>query len=123
MNIHIHTDNNDHLRALAEALTPDQAITMLNYLRDAQQWAGTMFTRFDVEVAVEEDERIPEDAREEIIDEAVQCRGWNRAMGDWLTEQGWEMVTTIINDCWDEYSSVPASATARLNEALAQEDN
>jgi len=119
----INTDNNDQLRVLAEALTPYQAITMLNYLRDAQQWAGTMFTRFDVEVAVEDREDIPEDAREEIIDEAVQCRGWNRAMGDWLTEQGWEMVTTIINDCWDEYSTVPPSTIARLNEMLAQEDN
>jgi hypothetical protein len=40
-----------------------------------------------------------------------------------LSEQGWEMVTTIINECWDEYSTVPPSVIARLNEALAQEDN
>lgn len=123
MYMYIHTDNNDHLRALAGALTPYQANMLLAYLRDAQQWAGTTFTRTDVEVAVEDDERIPEDAREDFITKVVTSRGWSHAMGDWLAEQGWEMVGTILSDCWDEYSTVPPSTIARLNEMLAQEDN
>lgn len=73
-------------------ITEEQAFEVLNALRDTFGWAGTEFTRGDVETTL--DRPLTEDEWEKVL----FSREWEKLMAEQTTQAGWWVVDLILSD-------------------------
>jgi hypothetical protein len=106
----MNTDDNNQYKSIEVGnqtviMDETQAFLFLHAMRQEFGWAGTMFSEDDVRESIKQ--RRDADGKEpyipEEMDEAVYAvmnsGGWNRWMEEWMCEQGWECLNSII---WDE---------------------
>ena len=85
-------------------LNEDMAINLYHALAREFHWAGTFFTPEDVSSIInqrrEADDKEPleGDELEEAVNSVVGSRDWHRWLPDWLTQQGWEIIDTVIHE-------------------------
>lgn len=83
-------------------LNEDMALNLYHALAREFHWAGTFFTRDDVAVNIAErreaDDKEPlsDDELDEAVSTIVGSRDWHRWLPDYMTEQGWEIINTVI---------------------------
>jgi len=106
----MNTDDNNQYKSIEVGnqtiiMDETQAFLVLHAMRQEFGWAGTMFSEDDVRESIQQ--RRDADSKEpytpEEMDEAVAAvmnsGGWNKWMEQWMCEQGWECLNSII---WDE---------------------
>lgn len=67
-------------------ITEDEALYIINDIRNAFGWTGTEFTRHDVESTLERK------ITDEEWDKVQDTHFWSRGMRDAMTETGWDYV-------------------------------
>ena len=80
-----------------DALTEDEAFRVFSEMRNKFGWAGTIFTRGDVEGMLEEYDPIREFTDEQWEDFS-SSKNWHRYFYEYLTEKGWEVIQDLLND-------------------------
>lgn len=73
-------------------ITEAEAFDLLAALRATFGWAGTEFTRADIETTI--DRELTEDEWEKIQNEEM----WYSRLGEITTEQGWWAIDQIVSD-------------------------
>ena len=106
----MNTDDNNQYKSIEvdnQTIIMDetQAFRVLHAMMQEFGWAGTMFSEDDVRESIQQ-RRFADDKEpytDEQMDEAVAAvmnsGGWNKWMEQWMYEQGWECLNSII---WDE---------------------
>lgn len=103
-------------------LNEDMAMNLYQALAREFNWAGTFFSREDVRECINERREnnglddLEGDDLEEAVGSVVNGRDWHRWLPEWMIEQGWEIIHTIVNEVekgWEE----------EINQLLEQEDN
>ena len=84
-------------------LTEDEAMTLLVKIHQHFGWAGTTFTRGDVEQEWQEQMALtPGEEVDEMPDEAwvaiQQSWYWRKGMSEILTERGWDLVHNAVDE-------------------------
>ena len=76
-------------------------------MRDKFGWAGTVFTRDDVDGMLDSNEYNVRKDGEPIINRSftdeqwtdfTNNKDWYRYVPEWLSEQGWEIIDNVLND-------------------------
>lgn len=104
------TDNNNHYKSIEVLnqtfiMDETQAFHILHAMKREFGWAGTVFSEDDVRDSIQQrrDADDKEPYTPEQMDEAVAAvmnsGGWNKWIEEWMCQEGWEVLGTII---WDE---------------------
>ena len=85
------------------ALTEDEAVRLFSEMSSKFGWAGTIFTRDDVEGMLEQYDPIHDGETinkftDEQWDDFSSSKSWHRYCPEWMTEQGWEVIQDFLND-------------------------
>ena len=90
-----------------DALDEEDAFRVFWAMRDKFGWAGTIFTRYDVEGMLENNEyNVTEDGEvvfdrsftDEQWDDFASNKDWYRYVPEWMAEKGWEIIFDVLND-------------------------
>jgi hypothetical protein len=90
-----------------DALTEDEALRVFSEMQAKFGWAGTVFTRGDVEGMLENNEYNVTEDGEPIIGRSftdeqwidfTNNKDWYRYVPEWMAEQGWDIVQDVLND-------------------------
>ena len=83
-----------------EMMSEREAIRIFHMMRDHFNWAGTFFTRQDVECSVDEwlGDDYTEEQRTKIVHWAVNSRMWNRYLAEALCLEGNECIDEAIRE-------------------------
>ena len=85
-------------------LNEDMAMKLLYQLCFDFEWVGTIYTPTDIREAIisrrECDDKEPytEDELEAAVDKVKATRAWRKFMEEWMSEQGYEVMSEIIFD-------------------------
>lgn len=89
------------------ALGEEDAFRVFSAMCGKFGWAGTVFTRGDVEGMLENNEyNVTEDGKpiihhsftDEQWDDFRSNKDWYRYVPEWVAKQGWEIVDNVLND-------------------------
>ena len=85
------------------ALTEDEAFHLFSKMSSKFGWAGTIFTRDDVEGMLEQYDLIHDgETINKFTDEQwtdfTNNKDWYRYVPEWLHEEGWEIVNNVLDD-------------------------
>ena len=90
-----------------DALDEGDAFRVFSAMCGKFGWAGTVFTRGDVEGMLENNEYNVTEEGEPIIGRSftdeqwtdfTNNKDWYRYVPEWVAEQGWEIVDNVLND-------------------------
>jgi hypothetical protein len=81
-----------------ETITEDEAIRLYYVLESRFGWKGTFFTRGDAESAWTEYYNQTSEFTDEMWTQVQDSYYWRRALGDNLTEHGWELVNSAVGE-------------------------
>jgi hypothetical protein len=90
-----------------DALDEGDALNVFWAMRDKFGWAGTVFTRDDVDEMLDNNEYNVRKDGEPIINRSftdeqwtdfTNNKDWYRYVPEWLSEQGWEIIDNVLND-------------------------
>jgi hypothetical protein len=90
-----------------DALDEGDALRVFWAMRDKFGWAGTVFTRDDVDEMLDNNEYNVRKDGEPIINRSftdeqwtdfTNNKDWYRYVPEWLSEQGWEIIDNVLND-------------------------
>ena len=86
-----------------DALDESDAFRVFSAMSDKFGWAGTIFTRNDVESMLDtydpehDGKTISEFTDEQWVD-FTNNKDWFRYVPEWMTEQGWDIIQDVLND-------------------------
>lgn len=90
-----------------DSLDEEDALRVFTEMRYKFGWAGTVFTRNDVESMLENNEYNVTEDGEPIIQRSftdeqwtdfTNNKDWYRYVPEWMAEQGWEIIDNVLND-------------------------
>lgn len=106
------TDNNQYKSIEVDNQTfimdETQAFRVLHAMKREFGWAGTVFCEDDVRESIAErrqaDDKEPytDEQMDEAVAAVMDSGGWNKWLEEWMCQEGWEVLNTII---WDEVES------------------
>ena len=86
-----------------DALDEEDAMRVFTEMRYKFGWAGTIFTRNDVESMLDtydpehDGKTISEFTDEQWVD-FTNNKDWYRYVPEWMAEQGWDIIQDVLND-------------------------
>lgn len=84
-----------------DALAEEDAFRVFSAMCDKFGWAGTVFTRDDVEGLLEqyvEDGEIINEFTDEQWADFSSNKDWHRYVPEWMAEKGWDVIQDILDD-------------------------
>ena len=94
----------DLIENYIQDLTQDHALSVLHAIRDRFGWAGTMFTRDDIEhhiINAREADDLPDLTDTELaewVDAIQNSWEWRKGIMEYLAETGWEMISNAYEE-------------------------